>query len=455
MKHWRLGFKSNAPHSVRVSRQDSQAYWIRRGHHRPLIEVKRRRSIMASVADAVREWRYNPWEREGEIVAELRGKFIADGFGFHDADAEAYDIVRLAFVQIGRGVETRPSWDEGQIWFTTSPENCNWCGIETGDDRTGRGNRYCSKHCATSALYGREYEGDAHKHALGRRAYAEMLAFDFEPRPCAHCGTDFRPMDDPDARYCSRTCQNRDREGYRPDRECKVCGEAFRPKNEDHWLCSWECAGVDKRQHEERPCPICDTPFRTRNVGQETCSPSCGVEWKRLNAKPQTCEQCGGEFKSPKPSRFCGDRCRNKHAWQIKKAKEKPVPKATLMTGPFGDPERVIDLPEPTTIAEIIATNGLQFRLPTIAVIDGEPVLRKEWPTRAVASNVAFVSLPGQGGSNGAGKQILGLVAGLALAVAAPMVGAALFGAGTLGASLVTGLVLAPSSPIITLEFHR
>lgn len=88
--------------------------------------------------------------------------------------------------------------------------------------------------------------------------------------------------------------------------------------------------------------------------------------------------------------------------------------RAVLRTGPFGDDERVIDLSRPMTIAEVIAVNDLSFRLPTIAVMHGEPVLRGEWNVRQVLAGelVAFVAVPrGGGGGDGGGKQIIGLVA--------------------------------------------
>lgn len=133
--------------------------------------------------------------------------------------------------------------------------------------------------------------------------------------------------------------------------------------------------------------------------------------------------------------------------------------KAILMTGPFGEPERVIDIEKPATIAEIIEGNSLQFRLPTIAVLAGEPILRADWPKRMVADNdtLAFVAVPAGGGGN-QGKQVIGLVAALALSIAAPMVGGwaagALFGGSSIASSLISGLA-APSPFILDSEIFK
>jgi sulfur carrier protein ThiS len=122
--------------------------------------------------------------------------------------------------------------------------------------------------------------------------------------------------------------------------------------------------------------------------------------------------------------------------------------KVLLLTGPFGEPERMIALQRPMAVADVIDRHGLSFRLPTIAVLNGEPVLRGEWPARIVGrtDTLAFVAVPGGGNS---GKQIAGLVAAIALTVAAPWAGAAIFGAGTLGASLFSAAVIAGGSVLL------
>lgn len=138
---------------------------------------------------------------------------------------------------------------------------------------------------------------------------------------------------------------------------------------------------------------------------------------------------------------------------------------AVMMTGSFGEPEKTIALPRPMTIAEVIAANDLHFRLPTIAVMGDKPVLRGEWNVRVVRETdvIAFVSVPAGGGGNNSGKQIVGLIAALALSIAAPMIGgwaagALGFGAGTMGftiaSNLVAGLVLLGGSLLLNMLYQ-
>lgn len=92
------------------------------------------------------------------------------------------------------------------------------------------------------------------------------------------------------------------------------------------------------------------------------------------------------------------------------------------------------------------ARHGWQFRkgLPTILEINGEAVLRKTWSRRRLAASdsVRFVSYPLGGGAGGGAKQVIGLVALVAVAAfatavtggaAAGLLGSA-FGAGSFGA---------------------
>jgi hypothetical protein len=130
--------------------------------------------------------------------------------------------------------------------------------------------------------------------------------------------------------------------------------------------------------------------------------------------------------------------------------------RAVLLTGPFGGAERTIQLDRPMTIAEVIASHELGFRLPTIAVMGGEPVLRGCWAVRVVRPDelVAFIAVPRGGGEGGdSGKQIIGLVAALALSIAAPMIGGfvagAFFGGSTIAASIVSAALLAGGSMLL------
>lgn len=93
------------------------------------------------------------------------------------------------------------------------------------------------------------------------------------------------------------------------------------------------------------------------------------------------------------------------------------------------------------TIRGWLEQRGIEeFSLPTICVVDGEPMLRVDWPTCQIMPGmvVVFVALP-QGG--GGGSKILSTVLMIAVMVAAPYAGAALaagMGMGAVGTAVMT-----------------
>lgn len=132
-------------------------------------------------------------------------------------------------------------------------------------------------------------------------------------------------------------------------------------------------------------------------------------------------------------------------------------PRVALTIGPVGGEIRAFDLPRPMTIQEVIDAEELRFRLPTIAIFSSGdttvPVLRKDWKTHVIGENegLSFVTLPGGGGGDGQGKQIIGLLASIALAVAAPMIAGALFTG--LAASIASAAIVAGGSLLLGVLF--
>ncbi|MEC8476299.1 MAG: phage tail protein, partial [Pseudomonadota bacterium] len=102
-----------------------------------------------------------------------------------------------------------------------------------------------------------------------------------------------------------------------------------------------------------------------------------------------------------------------------------------------------VDLFEPNigqTVRGWLDERGIvEFSKPTLCLVDGEPVLRKDWALVVIAKDtvVSFIALP-QGG--GGGGKILRTVLTIAVMVAAPYAGAAL--AGTLGVTSAIGTSL-------------
>lgn len=98
----------------------------------------------------------------------------------------------------------------------------------------------------------------------------------------------------------------------------------------------------------------------------------------------------------------------------------------------------------PLTIAEWIEREAPDLSAPTICLLNGEPVLRAEWGSRAVTDGdvLAFVALPQGGGDSNP----LAIVMMIVVSIVAPPIGAALasemgLAAGSLGAALVKGAV--------------
>lgn len=89
------------------------------------------------------------------------------------------------------------------------------------------------------------------------------------------------------------------------------------------------------------------------------------------------------------------------------------------------------------------------FRLPTICVVNGAPVLQRQWKRRRIKARdvVEFWSRP-WGGRNA--KSIIGIVGLVALAAFAPWAGAALFGAGTFLAGITAGAIMVGGSLLIS-----
>ena len=95
------------------------------------------------------------------------------------------------------------------------------------------------------------------------------------------------------------------------------------------------------------------------------------------------------------------------------------------------------------TIQEFLDRNGWEFRVPTICVCNGAPILRAEWAVTPIElGSVNFLSRPhGGGGSSGGGSkalQVAGIVGMIALAAIAPWAAGAL--APVLGITSTAGI---------------
>ncbi|MFT4116585.1 hypothetical protein [Bradyrhizobium sp.] len=103
---------------------------------------------------------------------------------------------------------------------------------------------------------------------------------------------------------------------------------------------------------------------------------------------------------------------------------------------------------------------GWQFKkgLPTILEINGEAVLRRDWRRRIAANdNVRFVSYPLGGGGGSTAKQVVGLVALVAVTAFAGPVGGAVASAlslpGAAGTAIGAGLAIGGALQVSAVRF--
>lgn len=185
--------------------------------------------------------------------------------------------------------------------------------------------RFCSKTCQT-----RNRKGTPHR------------------RVCSDCGADISDRMG-NARFCSVCSENRpavhesSRKERAPEKVCPTCHERFRGYSKH---CSRSCGGVSSRSAQlsremTRECTACSATFKTRDVRVRQCSTACkvwtakhGIEVPRV--LDRECEFCGKSFTAAN-ARFshCSSRCA-RHAVKIRRR--------ALMADAFVEPVTVRDL---------------------------------------------------------------------------------------------------------------
>lgn len=102
---------------------------------------------------------------------------------------------------------------------------------------------------------------------------------------------------------------------------------------------------------------------------------------------------------------------------------------------------------EGETISDFLERSEWEFKLPTICVVNGEPVLRDSWHTTTISApdNVVFFSKPYGGGGGGGNKlrTVLAVVALVAIAVFAPYLAGTVLG--------LTGLAYSATVAAVTM----
>lgn len=112
-----------------------------------------------------------------------------------------------------------------------------------------------------------------------------------------------------------------------PRRDCKGCGESFRPAR--RWLryCCRACVppfgGAGVRRLADRVCPQCKKSFRPRDHEKKYCGRQCLTESQRLpeaSYDAGCCQNCGVRLEGAK-RKFCSKRCTQAKCARVKRAK--------------------------------------------------------------------------------------------------------------------------------------
>lgn len=252
---------------------------------KPIVRKAQRGQFVSAVMDRLRDWRLSPFENEAAVRCAVRNYFVARHHGWEPADGEAMRLVSEALHLMGA---ERPSWLEGQ-WIHTAPrENCLWCQGPIDDEDQARGRRFCSRECARVTLEKRAREGRAHDDMVLKQAHHELAHWRAKPRPCKHCGRDFRNSV-ADVQFCSRACFHA-ASVQLADIACADCGKMFRPRQRGVLYCSRSCGtrgGVKRAaaRQPEKTCACCFAVFRAVRDNARFCSPRCRVMFCKMGAR--------------------------------------------------------------------------------------------------------------------------------------------------------------------------
>jgi hypothetical protein len=247
----------------------------------------RREAIVAAVAQILGAGWASKFEYEGACRHGLRSAFCLRGSTWAAADARAAEIVAEALKRNGA---ERPSWWQGQPEYADTDTSRGWCSrhgcgrpipIDRGSSN-GFAVKFCSDFCKQNAHA-------QHQRQFGvQQSLAEFLAacaaqsqqtMEARARDCAHCGRHFLTRTS-GRLYCSRACFSAAKTIH-AERPCAHCGTPFRPEKTHLGLskyCCRACSDAGRRKpREDRECPVCGTKFRPRwaTDRKRFCSPRC------------------------------------------------------------------------------------------------------------------------------------------------------------------------------------
>lgn len=248
--------------------------------HQPAFKEKEIPQIVAIVADLLRDGGTSPWGNEVAVFEGLRARILEKNWCFEEAEAEALDIIRRAFNSLGRGIETRPKFEEGQRQATQTRDQCKRCCGPLDDGDIAAGAYFCSPECSAAAKV------DSHAYWLVLAKKTTDRAKDLRAREkleqklCECCNEPFMPTSE-EGRYCTQKCNMVHRAilngTRRKKRPCLHCGEGFIPNHKD----SKYCCNEHRRAALESTTRICawdGAAFHPKTLTARYCCESCAHE---------------------------------------------------------------------------------------------------------------------------------------------------------------------------------
>lgn len=308
--------------------------------HNPAVAEKELDAVVKRTAEQLRDWQFNPWEKESAVLEGLRSAILQKNWSFAEAEAEALDIIRRAFNLLGRGIETRPSVQEGQAGYTIPRENCQNCFGPLDEADMAAGAAFCSHDCRVMArAKNQHFYTWVHNLELGR-ARTQLLYETGPLRDCAlpTCDLQFRSPD-PNQQFCSPECFHESRRD-RILKQCANpnCSNEFETKpSKDQKFCCDKC----RREGtplllDPRMCALetCHNEFQPTDPRQKFCCTAHAVkdsERRKARERPPLfppkrceCEGCNEVFHPTRArGRFCSPQCRDRQSSREKYRRRK------------------------------------------------------------------------------------------------------------------------------------
>lgn len=206
---------------------------------RQLLKGQQREHVVGKVETLLRQWTQSKFEYEGTCRHSIREALCLLGYRWQVSDIEAEGIVQEALNRIGA---KRPTWAEGQPYYTDARENCINCGNAIRPEDYGPKAKFCSVECA-SALHRRMAAQDEKLSTGIARIAKDTVRKARQPsKKCEHCERTFVPSYNSHGRFCSHRCYHDHERVPTREAQCEWCSKKFTATRSDAKFCSKSCS---------------------------------------------------------------------------------------------------------------------------------------------------------------------------------------------------------------------